>query len=153
MPDTSIAPGSISTDALIWPFTASFVAHVKQIIISTFSDIYLTAPINTTVSSSASSGTNTFNVSNGNVQNFTFSGSSASDSVTFAITGAILNQIFLISITQNSGGSGTVTWFSTIRWTGGGAPTLTLTPNKRDVLGFICTGSGTFDGFVVGQNI
>jgi hypothetical protein len=30
---------------------------------------------------------------------------------------------------------------------------LTLTPNKRDVLGFICTGSGTFDGFVVGQNI
>lgn len=106
-----------------------------------------------TAASSGSTGTVTFDLSSGNVQNFAFSGSSASDSITFSLTNATTNQIFIMSVTQNSGGSGTVTWFSTIRWTGGGAPTLTTTANKRDTFGFICTGAGTYDGFVVGQNI
>lgn len=60
---------------------------------------------------------------------------------------------FLVSITQDSVGSRTVTWFTTIKWAGGSAPTLTTTANKRDTFGFIVTGSGTYDGFVVGQNI
>lgn len=73
--------------------------------------------------------------------------------ITIALSNDSVNQIFLVTITQDSGGSRTVTWFSTIRWAGGGAPTLTTTASKRDVFGFIRTGSGTYDGFVVGQNV
>lgn len=113
----------------------------------------LIAPLPETVAQSAASGTVTFNLATGNVQNFTFSGTTGSDAVTLALSNPTTNQVFLISITQNSGGSGTVTWFSTIRWAGGTAPTLTTTASKRDTFGFICTGSGTYDGFVVRQNI
>ena len=39
------------------------------------------------------------------------------------------------------------------KWAGGSAPTLTTTASKADTLGFICTSSGNYDGFVVGANI
>lgn len=113
----------------------------------------LTSNIPATATSTTASGTTTFNMATGNVQNFTFSGSSASDTVTFALSNVTTNQIFTVSVTQNSGGSGTVTWFSTVRWTGGTTPTLTTTASKRDTFGFICTGTNTYDGFVIGQNI
>ncbi len=70
-----------------------------------------------------------------------------------AVSNATNGQKFIVSITQDSGGSRTVTWFTTIRWAGGVAPTLTTTANKRDTFGFVCTSGSTFDGFVVGQNI
>jgi len=62
-------------------------------------------------------------------------------------------QKFIISLTQSATGSETVTWFSTIKWAGGSAPTLTTTASKRDTFGFVQTGAATWDGFVVGQNI
>lgn len=73
--------------------------------------------------------------------------------ITIALSNATTNRIFIIDITQDSVGSRTVTWFTTIRWATGVAPTLTLTANKRDAFGFIVTGGNTYDGFIVGQNI
>lgn len=73
--------------------------------------------------------------------------------ITIAVSNATVGQIFTVEITQDSGGSRTVTWFTTIRWAGGSAPTLTTTASKRDSFGFIVTGSGTYDGFIIGQNI
>lgn len=73
--------------------------------------------------------------------------------ITIALSNPTNAQKFIVAITQDSGGSRTVTWFSTIRWVNGVAPTLTITANKRDVFGFIRTGSGTYDGFIIGQNI
>jgi len=72
--------------------------------------------------------------------------------ITIALSDATVGMKFLVSILQDGGGSRTVTWFSTIRWAGG-APTLTTTGSKRDTFGFKVTGSGTYDGFIVGQNI
>jgi len=73
--------------------------------------------------------------------------------ITIVLSNDTNNQIFMVSITQDSVGGRTVTWFSTIRWAGGTAPTLTSTASKRDVFGFKRTGTGTYDGFVIGQNI
>jgi hypothetical protein len=73
--------------------------------------------------------------------------------ITVALSNATNNQVFMVSILQDGVGSRTVTWFSTIRWAGGSPPTLTTTASKRDRFGFIRTGSGTYDGFVIGQNI
>ena len=74
-------------------------------------------------------------------------------SAQFSITNEDAGQKFIIRMLQDGTGSRTVTWFSTIKWAGGSAPTLTTTPDKADVVGFIVTGTDTYDGFVVGQNI
>jgi hypothetical protein len=73
--------------------------------------------------------------------------------ITIALSNITVGQIILIEITQDGGGSRTVTWFSTIKWAGGSAPTLTTTGSKKDVFGFVCTGSGTYDGYVIAFNI
>ena len=73
--------------------------------------------------------------------------------ITIALTNDTNNQIFTVSILQDGTGSRTVTWFSTIRWANGTVPVLTTTASKRDMFIFKRTGSGTYDGFIVGQNI
>jgi hypothetical protein len=73
--------------------------------------------------------------------------------ITFTVANATNNQPFIVSILQGSGTVSTIAaWFSTVRWAGGSAPTLTATLNKRDTFGFIRTGANTYDGFVIGQN-
>ena len=73
--------------------------------------------------------------------------------ITIAISNETDGQFFVIDITQDGTGSRTVTWFTTIKWAGGSAPTLTTTANKRDSFGFKCTGTDTYDGFIIGLNI
>jgi len=73
--------------------------------------------------------------------------------ITIAISNETNGQYFTIDITQDDPGSRTVTWFSTIKWAGGVAPTLTTTADKRDSFGFKVTGADTYDGFVIGANI
>ncbi len=75
------------------------------------------------------------------------------DNRTLVLTGGYVGQVFLIRLVQDGTGSRTVTWFSTIKWAGGSAPTLTTTLNKADVFGFLCTSEGNYDGFVIGTNI
>ena len=73
--------------------------------------------------------------------------------ITIALSNVTVGEKFIIEITQDGVGSRTVTWFTTIAWAGGSAPTLTTTASKTDVFGFIATGSTTFQGFIVGQSI
>lgn len=67
--------------------------------------------------------------------------------ITLAVSNATNNQVFLVSLTQDSGGSRTVTWFSGITWAAGSPPTLTTTANATDYFTFIRTGSGAYAGF------
>lgn len=75
------------------------------------------------------------------------------DNRTLALSNETVGQTFVIRLIQNAVGSKTVTWFTTIKWEGGSAPTLTTTANKTDVFGFICTSAGNYDGFIIGQNL
>ena len=97
----------------------------------------------------SASGTATLDLDLANIHKITM----PAGNITIALSNEDTGQIFFVEITQDSGGSRTVTWFSTIRWAGGSAPTLTTTGNKRDVFAFRVTGSGTYDGYVVGFNI
>jgi hypothetical protein len=94
-------------------------------------------------------GTATLDLSNSNVHVITM----PAGNITIALSNVSVGQIFSIEIIQDSVGSRTVTWFSTIKWTGGSAPTLTMTASKKDVFVFRCTSSGNYDGFIAGQNI
>lgn len=72
---------------------------------------------------------------------------------TLALSNVSVGQIFTIRLTQDATGSRTVTWFTTIKWAGGSAPTLTTTVNKADTFIFICTSANNYDGYIVGQNV
>lgn len=72
---------------------------------------------------------------------------------TLALSNVLSGHTFVLKLTQDGTGSRTVTWFSGISWVGGIAPTLTTTLNKSDVFGFMQTGTGAYDGYIVGQNI
>lgn len=72
---------------------------------------------------------------------------------TLALSNETVGQTFVIRLVQDGTGSRTVTWFTTIKWAGGSAPTLTTTADKTDVFGFICTSAGNYDGFVIGKNL
>jgi hypothetical protein len=74
--------------------------------------------------------------------------------VTISLSNPTVGQQFTIVLVQpGSGGPYSVTsWFSTIKWAGGSAPTLTAIANKADIFTFKCYGSGTYYGMIAGQN-
>jgi len=72
---------------------------------------------------------------------------------TLTLSNPTVGQQFTLAITQGGSGSYTVAWFTTIKWPGGTAPTLTTTVGKTDIVTFKCYGSGTYYGLIVGQNL
>jgi len=102
--------------------------------------------------------TRNLNLDTSNTFSHTLSGTGLT---VFTVTNPNIGQRFIVKVAQDAagGGSGTATWFDTIKWAGGTAPTLTATASKSDMFGFFCSTtsgvgvSGGFDGFVVGQNI
>ncbi len=94
------------------------------------------------------SGTITFNLSTSNIHSVTLGGNR-----TLALSNASVGQVFILRLIQDGSGGRTVSWFSTIHWVGGSAPTLTTTASHWDTIGFICTASNVFDGYIVGANL
>lgn len=101
-----------------------------------------------TITAGTDGSTITFDLSLGNVHTVTLGGNR-----TLALSNGSTGQAFVIRLLQDGTGSRTVTWFSTIKWPGGVTPTLTTTASKADMFGFITTGTNTYDGFIVGQNL
>lgn len=109
----------------------------------------LTTPCKTAWTTDTDGATVTFDLSVTNKHRVTLGGNR-----TLALSNPSAGQCFLIKLTQDGTGSRTVTWFSGITWSDGGTtPTLTTTASKSDTFMFIQTGTNTYDGFIVGQNI
>lgn len=70
-----------------------------------------------------------------------------------SLDGESAGDIFIVRLLQGTGGNKTVTWWDGIDWADGVAPVLSTTAGKADVFGFIRTGVGTYDGFIIGQNL
>lgn len=90
----------------------------------------------------------TFDMTASNVHTVTLAGNR-----TLAVSNTSTGQWFVVRLVQDGTGSRTVTWFSTIKWLGAAAPTLTTTASRIDVFAFLVTSSGNYDGFIVGQNL
>ena len=101
-----------------------------------------------TLTTDSDGATVTFDLDESNIHQVTMAGNR-----TLAISNEDAGQVFIIKLIQDGTGSRTVTWFSTIKWPGDVAPTLTTTATKTDVFGFIVTGTDTYDGFTIGQNL
>lgn len=90
----------------------------------------------------------TFDLAKGNIQQVTLGGDR-----TLALSNVSVGECFVIDLIQDETGSRTVTWFATIKWDDGTAPTLTTTAGKIDSFGFICKSSGNYQGYIIGQNL
>ena len=87
----------------------------------------------------------TLALTNGTVQIITLTGNA-----TITMPTATSGKSFIMYLKQDATGSRTVTW-STVKWAGGTAPTITSTASRQDILSFFADGSSWF-GVVVGQN-
>jgi hypothetical protein len=90
----------------------------------------------------------TVNWASASTQDVTMTGSP-----TITFSNATAGEVYRLAACQDSTGSRTITWGSTIRWAGGAAPTLTTTASKCDVitcayvnstLGYFCDADKNF---------
>ena len=93
--------------------------------------------------------TTTFDWSVSNIHSLTLS----TATTTLAFSNPVSGKAVITRLGQDGIGGRRVVFPSTIYWAGGTAPTLTSTASKTDVVGFLCTASGFYDGYIVGQNI
>lgn len=86
----------------------------------------------------------TLTLANGSVQNLTLTGI-----CTITMPAAAVGRSFMMYLRTGAGGY-TVTW-STVKWSGGTAPTLTATASRMDIFSFFSDGTNWY-GVVAGQN-
>jgi hypothetical protein len=87
----------------------------------------------------------TLALTNGTVQIITLTGNA-----TITMPTATSGKSFIMFLKQDATGSRTVTW-STVKWSGGLAPTITPTASRQDILSFFADGTNWY-GVVVAQN-
>ena len=87
----------------------------------------------------------TLDLANGSVQIITLTGNA-----TITMPTATSGKSFVMMLKQDGTGSRTVTW-STVKWAGGTAPTITSTASRQDILSFFADGTNWY-GVVVAQN-
>jgi len=87
----------------------------------------------------------TIALTNGTVQIITLTGNA-----TITMPTATSGKSFIMYLKQDATGSRTVTW-STVKWAGGTAPTITSTASRQDILSFFSDSTNWY-GCVVGQN-
>lgn len=87
----------------------------------------------------------TLALTNGTVQIITLTGNA-----TITMPTATSGKSFIMYLKQDATGSRTVTW-STVKWAGGTAPTITSTASRQDILSFFADGTNWY-GVIVGQN-
>jgi len=87
----------------------------------------------------------TLALTNGTVQIITLTGNA-----TITMPTATAGKSFVLLLKQDGTGSRTVTW-STVKWAGGTAPTITSTASKQDIFSFFADGTNWY-GVTVGQN-
>ena len=110
---------------------------------STLTNPTITNYTETTYSANSSTAI-TLNLTNGTIQNITLTGI-----CTVTMPTAAAGKSFLMYVRTGAGGY-TITW-STVKWSGGTAPTLTSTASRMDIFSFFSDGTNWY-GVVAGQN-
>ena len=98
-------------------------------------------------SSTTSGATVTIDWNNGNNQGFLLDANT-----TFTFTGGRIGGKYLLKLRQDATGSRTVTWPTSVIWSGGTAPTLTTTANKNDFIGFAFMSTTSYYGLANSLN-
>jgi hypothetical protein len=90
---------------------------------------------------------NTISLTNGTVQTATLTASTA---CTFTMPTATAGKSFILLLKQAAAtGNGTAT-FTSVKWNTGGAPTITATAGKMDILSFVADGTNWYGSYTQG---
>jgi len=111
----------------------------------TSNNITLTSYTETAFTANSSTAITLNITANGTVQIITLTGSA-----TITMPTAVAGKSFVLFLKQDATGSRAVTW-STVKWPGGTAPTITTTASKQDIFSFFSDGTNWY-GTTVGQN-
>ena len=112
----------------------------KTVEAGTFTNGY-TEEVNTANTSTAY----TISLADGSFQVLTLTGNA-----TITMPTATAGRSFILLLKQDGTGSRTITW-STVKWPGGTAPTITSTASKQDIFSFVSDGTNWY-GATGGQN-
>jgi hypothetical protein len=105
--------------------------------LSIIGDITLTKSLYTTEDDDGNSGTSlTVNWTERNFKKVTLTGN-----CTFTFTAPTGATTLILKLLQDGTGSRTVTWPSSVKWSGGTAPTLTTTVGRSDIISFYFDGT------------
>ena len=133
-------------------FSTAQTGHFDAVIVSdsgNIGGIFTTnKAVKTAIKSNTDGATITFDLNESNTHYATLGGNR-----TIALSNPDVGQKFILRLQQDGTGSRTVTWFSTIKWDGVTAPTLSTSGNRADLFGFLCTSGGQYDGMVLAQNL
>ena len=146
---------SIQLGGVVTPFPNNFLANSSVIIGNTTVALGGTAPIlgNTTLSNTTvtlytespvvignSSTSKTLDLTNGTFQTVTMTGN-----CTFTMPTATAGRSFILVVSTGAGGfTGT---FTSVKWPNNGAPTLTTTASRWDILTFFADGTNWYGTF------
>ena len=86
----------------------------------------------------------TLALTNGTVQIITLTGNA-----TITMPTAVAGKSFIMFLKQDATGSRTVTW-STVKWPGGTAPTITSTASRQDIFSFFSDGTNWYGSIAQG---
>jgi hypothetical protein len=95
-----------------------------------------------TVTSSA-----TLSLTNGTVQTITLTSNTA---CTFTMPTATAGKSFIVLLKQPASGTATTATFTSVKWNSAGAPTITNTVGKMDILSFVSDGTNWYGTYTQG---
>ena len=90
---------------------------------------------------------NTLSLTNGTVQTATLTASTA---CTFTMPTATAGKSFILLLKQAATTGGGSATFTSVKWFGLGAPTITTTAGKMDILTFVSDGTNWYGSFIQG---
>jgi len=123
-----------STDTLVGRATTDTLTN------KTLTNPTVTNYVESVVAIGTVTSSNTLSLTSGTVQTVTLTASTA---CTFTMPTATAGKSFILIVTQASGGSGTAV-FTSVKFPGGVAPTITATASAVDILTFVANGTSWF---------
>jgi len=123
-----------STDTLVGRATTDTLTN------KTLTNPTVTNYVESVVAIGTVTSSNTLSLTSGTVQTVTLTASTA---CTFTMPTATAGKSFILIVTQASGGSGTAV-FTSVKFPGGTAPTITATASAVDILTFVANGTSWF---------
>lgn len=144
------APAVSGTTTLTLPTTTDTL--VGKTTTDTLTNKTLTNPtvtnyVETVVAIGTVTTTNTLSLTNGTVQTATLTASTA---CTFTMPTATAGKSFILLLKQAAAtGNGTAT-FTSVKFNSGGAPTITATAGKMDILSFVADGTNWYGSYTQG---
>ena len=143
----NITPDSVNTPSILHSSGISFgAANKTQFIVNSVETSFYTG-IREGVATVNSSTAYTVDLINGTIFDITLTANCV-----YTFPNATTSKGKQFTIFQRQGSTPrSVTWPTTVRWSGGTAPTITASASKMDVLSFVCDGARWL-GFVSGLN-